>query len=149
MQETFLRPDDQDDTSWRVPAALYNRIRLLFRASESGCLFVPIRSMQYLAVIDAEEIIFVDGMGGYIVQNGQGGRVIELTWRDFRPQARQTLADPVSCEVVFYGLRAKEVMTQLIPAFSEALAPMEQRYRNARPPARGARIIPLQPPTPN
>ena len=43
-----------------LPATVYNTAYLLLEHSKEGVVFVPIRSMQYLAVIDFEEIIFLD-----------------------------------------------------------------------------------------
>ncbi|MEE9328387.1 MAG: hypothetical protein V3U71_13960 [Cocleimonas sp.] len=48
-------------------------------------MFVPIRSMQYMAVIDREEVIFV---------YAHRREVIEFTWRRFNPQERNSLEDP-------------------------------------------------------
>ena len=43
--------------------------------------------MQYLAAIDSEEIVFVDG---------QGPRAIEIAWRDFHTVEREGLRAPVA-----------------------------------------------------
>lgn len=146
MREVFFRPDPVGGQSWRVPAVLYNRARLLLRASPSGCVFVPIRSMQYLAIIDDEEFIFVDGLGGYRIQDGEGGRLIQLAWRDLKPQQREGLAASVACQIEFYATSGEVVMNRLIPAFSEALMAMEKGRRDQQRPlsAQGARVVSLR-----
>ena len=60
--ETFFRPEEVARSSLRLSAELFNRCRLLLSRCESEHLFVPIRSMQYQAVIDREEAIFVDNL---------------------------------------------------------------------------------------
>jgi len=127
-RETFFRPDEYGQEAWTIPAALYNRAYLLLTKAKSKCVFVPIRAMQYLAVVDQEEIVFVDGAGSYRYQtNGQGGRVIELAWRDFHPQQRKSLAEPVPCQVVYYLQSAPVTMKRIVREFQEAIILLERR----------------------
>ncbi len=49
--------------------------------------------MQYLAVVDRKEIIFVDS---------QYKRWVEVARHRFRPQAREALDEPVAYEAMFY-----------------------------------------------
>ena len=77
-RETFFRPDAMEQQDWSITADVYNRCQLLLSRSETGCVFVPIRNMQYVGAIDSEEIIFVDSQGGYAHRDGQGGRPIVL-----------------------------------------------------------------------
>jgi hypothetical protein len=79
--ETFFRPVELSRERLAIPAALFNRCRVLRKRSPTRHLFVPIRNMQYLTVVDSDEIIFVDSNGGYAVQDGQGGRIIKLAWQ--------------------------------------------------------------------
>jgi hypothetical protein len=46
----------------QLPAETYNLALTLLARSTSGNLFIPIRSMQYLAILDAEEWVFLDGV---------------------------------------------------------------------------------------
>jgi hypothetical protein len=102
----------------QLPAELYNKILLLFSRLHKGNLFVPIRSMQYLAIIDAKEIVFVDG---------QGPRVVELAWQRFRPQEREDLHAPVSYECVYYERKGVQTMRRLQGEFFKALEVIEAR----------------------
>ncbi len=43
-----------------LPAATYNLAQTLLSHANPGFVFVPIRTMQYLAIIDTEEIVFID-----------------------------------------------------------------------------------------
>ena len=70
-KETFFRPPALLREPLTIPAGLYNRCRLLHTRSELPHLFVPIRSMQFLAVIDREETIFIDNQGGYATGPGK------------------------------------------------------------------------------
>jgi hypothetical protein len=122
--ETFYRPPEIAREPRNLPADTYNRARLLLKHSGAQCLFVPIRSMLYLAVVDAEEIVFVDGAAG---------RTMELSWQHFRPQSRAGLGDPVPYEAVYYTAAGRALMGRLQSEFHKALAQLEGRRPRAGP----------------
>ncbi|MEJ5211872.1 MAG: hypothetical protein WHV61_10655 [Burkholderiales bacterium] len=124
MEESFWRGDELAREPSRLPAATYNLTRLLLARSPQGCVFVPIRSMQYLAVIDHEEIIFVDR---------EGARQIELAWQRFDPHVRQSLEDPVPYDRVFYQEKGRETMKRLPREFHLALEQLARRNRHEGP----------------
>jgi len=141
VEQTFFRPDEQDRVPWTLPAPIYNQTRLALRDSHHDNAFVSLRAMQFLAVIDKEEIIFVDGNGEYRVHNGEGGRVIKLAWQNFRPSERDTIEDPVPCEIVYYTEDAKELCNRILGLIGKAIE--EHRAVKTPPPEGGAKIIPL------
>lgn len=118
MEIRFERGPEIEREQRTLPAAHYRLIRLLFSRGQSGNLFVPIRSMQYLGVLDREEIVFVDG---------QGARVIELAWRDFQAGERTDLQAPVSYTCVYYLSKGRAIMPRLQREFCKALELMESR----------------------
>jgi len=116
--ETFYREDPLEVRPAQLPAAHYNLAHRLLVGSGGQCLFVPIRSIQYLAVIDAEEIIFVDREAKHLV---------ELAWRHFRPQARSGLSEPVSYEIHLYLVKAQQILPRLQDEFLKALNELDRR----------------------
>jgi hypothetical protein len=140
-RETFIRGVELERRSWTLPADLYNRMHLLLSRAADRHVFVPIRRMQYLAVIDAEETLFVDSLGGYRVQGKQGGRPVELAWCHYQPQHRQTLNEPVPCEVVYYHPKAAQTMQWLVAAFHDAVRELQSRHQDTR--AGTGRVVPL------
>lgn len=114
----------------QLPAAVYNTAHLLLEHSKDGVVFVPIRSMQCLAVIDREEIIFLDA---------EHKSWVGIAWQNFRPQQRTALAEPVPYEAVYYNPDAKETMKRLLGEFPPALKALAAK--DAPPIA--ARIIKL------
>ena len=118
VEETFYRPPELSREPRMLPAETYNLAHVLLKRTASGCLFVPIRSMQFLAVLDAEEFIFVDR---------EGRRMIELAWQHFAPQARRALDEPVSYEAVYYSSAGAEVMRRAQGEFHKALREVEQK----------------------
>lgn len=96
----------------QLSAHCYNLTHSLLARSRDGVLFVPIRSMQYLAILDAEEFVFLDGANR---------RWIELAWQNFKPQQRAALDEPVGYEAVYYGKQAAGVMRRLQHEFTLAL----------------------------
>jgi hypothetical protein len=111
-----------------LPAVVYNTAHLLLEHSREGVVFVPIRSMQYLAVIDHEEIIFLDS---------EHKSWVEIAWQNFRPQRRSSLDEPVPYEAVYYNPEAAETMKRLLSEFPPALKVLAAKDA----PATGARVI--------
>lgn len=135
MEERFFREREIARVPSFLPAATYNLAHTL-RVRAGQCLFVPIRSLQYLAVLDAEEFIFVDS---------QNKAWVELAWQQFRPQARSALGERVPFEVVHYASQAAETMKRLPHDFHQALQALAARDQ----PQQGARVLPLvRPPRP-
>jgi hypothetical protein len=123
MQESFYREREIARTPAYLPASTYNLAHTLL-ARAGACLFVPIRSMQYMAVLDAEEFIFVDS---------QNKASVELAWQHFRPQARASLDERVPFEVVHYLPQAAETMKRLPAEFHAALELLAERQKPGTP----------------
>ncbi len=130
MQITCYRNHEVAREPRHLPAPTYNSALLLLERSREGVIFVPIRSMQYLAVIDHEEIIFLDSANKSWV---------EIAWQYFHPQQRTALTDAVPYEAVYYNQNAKETMKRLLAEFPPALNALAAKGA----PSSGARIIKL------
>lgn len=130
VEETFYRPTEISREQRTLPAEVYNLSRVLLKRASHGCLFVPLRRLQVLAVLDDAEFIFVDR---------EGRRVIELAWQSFAPQARASLEEPVSYEAVYYTLTAGEIMRRVQMEFYNALRDLEKKEIYMGP----ARIVKL------
>lgn len=105
-----------------LPAATYNLAHVLLSRSPSSCLFVPIRSMQYLAILDAEEFVFLDG---------ERKCWIDIAWQDFRPQLRASLDEPVPYQAVYYEPDAAQLMARLQAELPRALNDLAAKGRLA------------------
>jgi len=128
LQETFYRPDSEVlRTTRTLPAAIYNLAHTLLVQSQTGCVFAPIRAMQYMAVLDAAEFIFVDR---------ERPGLIELAWQSFHPGSRTALEDPVPFDLVYYDERAALTMQRLIAEFYKALVLLSERRVTGSPPAK-------------
>jgi len=142
VTETFFLPAEVARQDWSAPAEIYNLYRSLLSRSTTGNVFVPIRSMQFLAVMDRDEIVFVDSQS-YAVSGTEGGRVILIAWQFSRAHERNALNEPVPCEVVFYHRRDTDTQLRLVLDFRNALVSLDRRYRDTGLPADGARILNL------
>ena len=100
--------------------------------------------MQYQAVIDSGEIIFVDNLG-YAVEDGHGGRLIVLAWELVSQGTRDSLTEPVPIEVVYYGQERHETHRRLLGEFSKALERYEARLDEDVNGNRTATILPFTP----
>jgi hypothetical protein len=138
--ETFFRPEEVAREQVNLPAPLFNRCVLLLNRGTNGNVFIPVRTMQYQAVIDDEEIIFVDNQG-YAVQDGRGGRLIILSWQMPMHKSRDSLNEPVPIEVVYYIREDHSIHRRLIGEFPKALDLYNGRRNDAE---KSAAILPFQ-----
>lgn len=123
MEECFYRDQEIARIPAFLPAVTYNLAHTLL-ARAGSCLFVPIRNLQYMAVLDAEEFIFVDS---------QNKAWVELAWQRFRPQARASLDERVPFELVHYLPKAEETMQRLTGEFHQALQQLANRQKPDAP----------------
>jgi len=107
-----------------LPASTYNIIRTLFHQCTQPCLFIPIRSMQYQAIVDDKEVAFV-----YAHRRSH----IEFSWRHFEPQQRESLNDPVSYEFAYYDKQALETMQRIQGEFHKFAHQLYERTHEAAP----------------
>ena len=75
--EIFFRRKEKAREQVSLPAPLFNRCLLLLNHAATAHVFVPVRAMQFQAVIDSDEIIFVDNLG-YAVEHDQAATVSVL-----------------------------------------------------------------------
>ena len=131
-KETFYRPEELLREPRKLPAHLYNLTRIVLKQSPEEAVFIPIRCMLYLAVVDVREIIFLDGAGS--------PREILLSWQNFRPGRRTSLDEPVAYEAVYYSAEAPNLMPRLSTEFPKALRMMKARRQENQ----AGLIIPLK-----
>ncbi|MHB9119479.1 MAG: hypothetical protein ACYC2R_14595 [Burkholderiales bacterium] len=120
MEITCYRDPETAREPRFLPAATYNLAHALLSRSASGCLFVPIRAMQYLAILDAEEFVFLDGPRKCW---------IDIAWRNFKPQDRTSLDDAVAYEAVYYQASAAGLMARLQAELPRALNALAAKGR--------------------
>jgi len=113
-----------------LAAATYNLARVLQARSPKGVAFVPIRSMQVLAIVDATEFVFLDS---------QYKSWVMLAWQGFHPNSRTALDEPVPFDCVHYEDTAQEAMLRLIREFHRALEQLAARQHIDGP----ARVLSL------
>ena len=146
VRETFFRPDEPvSRESSTLPAELHNGLQLLLARDGGSCVFLPIRSMQYQAVIDREEVVFVDAYGGYAHQDGVGGRLIRIAWRPLAGP-RDSLTTPVPCEILYYFAGLRETQWRLVGESRAALGVSLGRQRGPALAAIERRVIPFRRP---
>lgn len=120
MEITVFREPPLSSEARTLPAAQYNLARMLQARSPRGVAFVPIRSMQVLAILDAEEFVFVDS---------QYKQLAVLAWQGFRPQLREALDQAVPFEARYYRADAAQLQKQLQPELFKAMLSLTKRDR--------------------
>ncbi len=99
--------------------------------------------MQLQAVIDLDEIIFVDNHG-YAVKDGHGGRLVVLAWEMTFHSSPDSLNEPLPIEVVYYGPERHEVHRRLMGEFTASLNSFEARLKQDSAEDRVATILPFR-----
>ncbi|MGD9500383.1 MAG: hypothetical protein AB7V33_07780 [Halothiobacillus sp.] len=112
MEISLYRDEAVSSASRTLRAQTYNMGHTLLAKNPDGVVFLPIRSMQFLAILDAEEWVFVDG---------EKKHLIEVAWQKFRPQSRSAIDEAVPFEAMFYTEEGPGLMSHLESAVHEAL----------------------------
>ena len=112
MEITCYRDPEISRESRLLPASTYNLAITLLARCPTKHLFVPIRSLQYMAIIDDEEFVFIDG---------ERKCWIDIAWQNFKPHVRDALDQPVAYQAVYYRDNMSAVMARLQSEFPAAL----------------------------
>ena len=142
-KEIFFRRDEKAREQVTLPAQLFNRCLLLLNHSPTANLFVPVRNMQLQAVIDQDQIIFVDNHG-YAIKDGHGGRLIVLAREMSFHSSRDSLNEPVPIEVVYYRPERHEIHRRLMSEFTGSLDSFEARLKQGEAENRAAMVLPFR-----
>ena len=124
MEITLYRDQPIQREAHSLPAATYNLAHALLARSPHGTVFVPIRPMQYLAILDRDEFVFVDS---------QYKARVQIAWQQFRPQVRTGLDDPVPYEALAYHPDAVRNLPRLLGEFIQALQLLDLKARPEMP----------------
>ena len=143
LSETFFRPAQLACERLTIPAALYNLCRLVLARCDNDQAFIPIRSMQFQAVIDHGEVIFVDSQD-YAVQDGKGGKLICLAWAFRHELGRDSLAEPAPIEILYFREDARELHNRLVGEFAQALEGFAERQQQTGCDPHACNVLPFR-----
>jgi hypothetical protein len=143
VRETFFRPPEYSRVESALPAPVYNALQLLLRRHDSESLFIPVRSMQFQAVVGRSEVLFVDSHGGYAHKDGVGGRLIRLAWRPVPPAGRDSLDAPVPCTILYYFPDLRETQMRLMSEFPPVLERELEGQRERSLKSHERRVLPF------
>jgi hypothetical protein len=117
-RETFFRGPELGRERRSMPAATYNLSRILLARTTDPFVFVPIRSMQILAIVEPREFNFV---------HSETRPAIDISWQDFAPRGRASLDDPVPYDSVYHSADAASTMLRLQGEFLRAMEALAVR----------------------
>lgn len=120
MEITCYREKVCAQESLTLPAATYNLALTQLQRCPGGNLFVPLRGMQYLAIIDHEEFVFIDGMRKCW---------IDIAWHNFQPSSRTSLDEAVAYEAVYYRPDGASLMPRLLAELQQALRDLANKQK--------------------
>jgi len=119
--QSFFKPDEFSCQDSTILANCYNLAHVLLKRSQSDHLFVALRALQYLAIIEKDSFWFVDSMA-YAVRGDEGGRLIRVSWHPIKtPHERDSLTENMDCHVIFYGQDMQQVQRRLATQLYQGL----------------------------
>jgi len=142
--QTFFTPDEFFCQKTRLLSKTYNLAHVLLKRSQLNHLFIPVRSMQYLAIIEKNAFWFVDSLA-YAVRGDEGGRLIRVSWHPLiNANQREGLIQHMDCRVIFYGEGLQDIQNRLNSEFYKAMLLIDQRYRDSMISKGEVNILPLR-----
>ena len=142
--QSFFTPDEFSCQQSRLLSQTYNLAHVLLNRSQSDHLFVPIRSLQYLAIIEKNAFWFVDSLA-YAVRGDEGGRLIRISWHPLiSANEREGLTQNMDCRVTFYGEDMSEIQKRLNSEFYQSMLQIDQHHRNSLNTNCKVSILPLK-----
>ncbi len=111
--QSFFTPEPFFCVKSTILARSYNLAQVLLKRSQSDHVFIPIRSLQYLAIIEMNAIWFVDSLA-YATRGEEGGRLVTISWHPVITDGqRDGLIQPLENRVIFYQQDRKEIQSRL------------------------------------
>ena len=127
--QTFFKPDEFSCQDSIILANCYNLSHVLLKRSQSDHLFIALRSLQYLAIIENDSFWFVDSME-YAVRGDDGGRLIRISWHPTKSaHERKSLTENMDCHVIFYGGDMNVVQSRLMTEFYQELLLLDKHHQ--------------------
>ena len=141
--QSFFTPDEFSCQQTRLLSKTYNLAHILLKRSQSAHLFIPIRSLQYLAIIENNAFWFVDSLA-YATRGNDGGRLIRISWHPLiNPSQRESLVENMDCRVIFYGNDMQDIQNRLNVEFYQAMQLVDKRHRESLDTDCNITILPL------
>ena len=142
--QSFFTPDEFLCQETRLLSQTYNLAHVLLNRSQSSHLFIPVRSLQYLAIIEKNAFWFVDSLA-YAVRGDEGGRLIRVSWHPLiSAHEREGLTQNMDCRVIFYGEDMSEIQKRLNSEFYQSMLQIDQRHSGSLNTDCNVSILPLR-----
>ncbi len=142
--ETFIRPVELSRKSLRLGSSMFNAYRLLISRDADEFVFLPLRNIQFQAIVSSDEILFVDAFGPYYSDVTTGGRCISFAWQFADIQQRDSITHPADYEFIRYCDHGDVDNNRLVTEFSFALEYHRQNQLSSEDQKRKANIINLR-----
>lgn len=129
--QSFFTPDEFSCQQTRLLSNTYNLAHILLNRCQSDHLFIPIRSLQYVAIIENNAFWFVDSLA-YATRGNDGGRLIRISWHPLIDASqRESLIENMDCRVIFYGDDMLDIQNRLNREFYQAMLLVDKRHRES------------------
>lgn len=142
--QSFFLPDEFFCLQTRLLSQTYNLAHILLNRSQSDHVFIPVRSLQYLAIVEKNTFWFVDSLD-YAVRGNEGGRLIRISWHPLlHTNEREGLNQDMDCRVLYYGKDMHDIQNRLGHEFYQSMLQVDQRQRDSIKAGCKAKILQLR-----
>ncbi len=143
--QSFFTPDEFFCQESRLLSKTYNLAHVLLKRSQSDYIFVPIRPLQYLAILEKNAFWFVDSLD-YAVRGDEGGRLIRISWHPLlHANQREGLTQNMDFRIIFYGKDMSEIQNRLNNELYQSMRLIDQRHSESLNTDCKISILPLKP----
>ncbi|MGD2119149.1 MAG: hypothetical protein PVG66_12370 [Chromatiales bacterium] len=125
-----------------IHTSCYNLAQSILERSELPYVPVSIDSMQYLAIIELNDIWFAD-TSSRISHDDQPGYRIMLSWHPHLAESRSEQDQHIAMEVTYYAPELEQLQQRLTGEFYKALMLLDAKFPQTTVPSQPYSIVPL------
>ena len=141
--QIFFLPTAITHQAALLHSSCFNLAHNLLQRSDLPYVVVPIPGMQYLAIVEAGDIWFVDSEQQTSELN-PNGKLITLSWHPHLAESRSSLDQHIPMDVVFYAPGLEQVQQRLTGEFYKGLMLLDAEYSQTTIPTQPMIIMPLE-----
>ena len=129
VTETFIRPREISRNTVLLNPALFNGYRRLLCRDSHPQIFVPLRNLQFQAIMTRDEILFIDSFGPYQHDDSHSGRCITISWQFKHLSRRDNITSPAPYDIVQYVRNSDISNNRLVGELGNAIRILEKTHQ--------------------
>lgn len=125
-----------------IHSSCYRLSQNILQRAEQGYVLVEITALNYVALIEEDNICFAD-LSKIEKHKDLQGSPVTICWKPHLPESMENLGQHIPMKVTFYADNLEQTQSQLTVEFYRALMLTNEMHKDEAIPSSQARIIPL------